>query len=69
MIIINILSEHTLHLISYLFHAVVVLAINCVSVTWAAKVQSIFTAAKLLALVIIIVVGIVQLGKSMFNQT
>jgi len=38
-------------------------AINCLSVKWAAKVQNVFTVAKVLALVIIIIVGLVALGQ------
>ena len=37
--------------------------VNCCSVNWANRVQNIFTVAKVLALIIIIVIGCVQLGR------
>ena len=43
--------------------AVILTFVNCADVTWATRVQDIFTYAKLLALFIIMATGVVQLGK------
>lgn len=37
--------------------------VNCHSVRWATRIQDVFTAGKLLALALIIVIGIVQVCK------
>ncbi|KAJ8298528.1 hypothetical protein KUTeg_025059 [Tegillarca granosa] len=41
----------------------ILIAINCVNVKWATKVQVVITASKLIALVLIIVIGFVYLAK------
>jgi L-type amino acid transporter 8 len=42
--------------------------VNCADVTWATRVQDIFTYAKLVALALIIVTGFVQLGRGEFEH-
>ena len=42
--------------------------VNCYEVKWATRVQDVFTAAKLLALFIIIVTGIIQLARGESNK-
>ena len=49
--------------INYVFLAVVITFINSFSVKLATKVQNIFTAAKLLAVVVIVVGGIIKLAQ------
>ena len=48
----------------YLCVATVLLTfINCMSVNWANRVQYVFTVAKVLALLIIIIIGCIQLAR------
>jgi len=42
--------------------------VNCCSVSWTNRVQYIFTIAKVSALVIIIVIGIIQLSKGSYSN-
>uniref|UniRef100_H2YQ49 Amino acid permease/ SLC12A domain-containing protein n=1 Tax=Ciona savignyi TaxID=51511 RepID=H2YQ49_CIOSA len=41
--------------------------VNCMSVRWATRVQDVFTAAKLLALAIIIIIGVVKIGQGHYQ--
>lgn len=41
----------------------VILFINCASVKWASRVQIVFTAAKMVAIVMLIVTGLVRLAQ------
>ena len=48
---------------------VVLTFVNCVSVNWANRVQYVFTVAKVLALLIIIIIGCLQLARGSFHAT
>lgn len=53
----------------FLFLTVVLSFVNCMSVRGATRVQDVFTAAKLLALAIIVIIGVVKIcqGKVVYR--
>ena len=53
------------HQICHVCFAVVIVVINCASVRLATWLQNILTIAKLLAIIIIVLVGFAQLGKGL----
>jgi len=55
--------------VPYQYNFAVFLAIiNCVNVTWAARLQNVFLVAKVLALLAITVTGFVWLGKGLYTD-
>lgn len=62
-----VLNICAIRLILYVFnirciHTGILTAVNCLSVRWAMKIQNIFTTAKLLALVAIVVAGMFHIA-------
>ncbi|XP_073256438.1 b(0,+)-type amino acid transporter 1-like isoform X1 [Porites lutea] len=58
-------SEHLVPLVKILAAAAlgVITFVNCASVKWATRMQIVFTAAKMIAIVMLIVTGLVRLGQ------
>jgi len=47
---------------------VIITVVNCISVRWAVIMQNVFTAAKLVGVAIIIVIGFIEIGKGNFKN-
>lgn len=58
-------SSSELNCITVCCVLVLLTAVNCGSVSWANRVQYVFTIAKVLALIIIIVIGCIQLARGL----
>ncbi|ELU09582.1 hypothetical protein CAPTEDRAFT_185200 [Capitella teleta] len=61
-------SESTAAVKASLSRTGVLTVVNAVDVKWATRVQDVFTVAKLLALVLIIITGFVQLGRGKYEH-
>ena len=51
-----------------LFFSALTMFINCGSVKWATRIQDTFTFGKLIALVILIVIGLIEVGSGKQKQ-
>ena len=51
-----------------LFFSALTMFINCGSVKWATRIQDTFTFGKLIALVILIVIGLIEVGSGKQNK-
>ena len=53
---------------NFLSIAALLVCINCINVEWSTKVQVVITTSKLAALVMIIIIGFIYIGKGLCSQ-
>ena len=56
------------HELALFFFSALTMFINCGSVKWATRIQDTFTFGKLIALVILIVIGLIEVGSGEQKQ-